>query len=210
MRTHEGAHPCIGALDVAPIVYLRAEDRELAVRRGARGREPARGRARRAGVPLRELARDPGPPRALPTSARAGSAALAERARAGELRARLRAAPAASDGGRDARRCRPPLVAFNLELAEPRSRAAQGDRGRDARGRRRAARRARDRRACSSERGVGQVSTNVQDPFAVPLRRSCARRARRPPTRGAHVRRGRAGRARARGGARRLSRRTSS
>ena len=30
MRAHEGAHPCIGALDVVPIAYLRKDDRELA------------------------------------------------------------------------------------------------------------------------------------------------------------------------------------
>ena len=30
MRVHEGAHPCIGALDVVPIAYLREDDRELA------------------------------------------------------------------------------------------------------------------------------------------------------------------------------------
>src|SRR5437667_239778 len=31
MRVHEGAHPCIGALDVAPVVYLRAQDQDYAV-----------------------------------------------------------------------------------------------------------------------------------------------------------------------------------
>ena len=30
MRVHEGAHPCVGALDVVPVVYLRSADRDLA------------------------------------------------------------------------------------------------------------------------------------------------------------------------------------
>jgi glutamate formiminotransferase len=30
VRSHRGVHPCIGSLDVVPVVYLRAEDRALA------------------------------------------------------------------------------------------------------------------------------------------------------------------------------------
>src|SRR4051794_40326780 len=32
MRRHEGAHPCVGALDVCPVVWLRADDRDTAGR----------------------------------------------------------------------------------------------------------------------------------------------------------------------------------
>ena len=64
--------------------------------------------------------------------------------------------------------CRPPLVAFNLELAEPDLDAREGDRGRAARGRRRPAG-VRAIGVMLDRAATAQVSMNVQDPFAVPL-----------------------------------------
>ena len=167
MRTHEGAHPCIGALDVVPIAYLRKDDRELAhdealavanrlaaeldlpvfvygeLATADHRRERAFFReggvnALSARMASGELAPDFGPPRMHPT---AGAALVA---------------------------ARPPLVAFNVELgtgdldvakqiaAEVRE-AGSGLPGVRAIG------------VKLATRGVAQVSTNVQDPFAVPL-----------------------------------------
>ena len=48
LRTHEGAHPRIGAADVVPIVPLRPEDLEPRTRGGASGGRADRSRARAA------------------------------------------------------------------------------------------------------------------------------------------------------------------
>ena len=166
MNRHEGAHPHVGALDVAPIVHLDAAGRgaacaEALVLGDLLGRELelpvliygalAGGRTRselREGGPeglarrLREgdLAPDFGPPRLHP---RAGAALVG---------------------------ARPPLVAFNLELAAPATVAIARD----------VARTIREGgpeglpgvRAIGLElasRGVAQVSCNVEDHRATPL-----------------------------------------
>jgi glutamate formiminotransferase / 5-formyltetrahydrofolate cyclo-ligase len=169
IRSHNGAHPCIGALDVVPVVYLRAEDRgtardeALAVANRLAGEldlpvflygelasaPERRERAffREGGLDQlmerldqRELEPDFGPPRAHPT---AGATLVA---------------------------ARPPLVAFNLELATD-----------DVEMARRIAARVREAggglpgvRAIGvrlERQGAVQISTNVHDPFEVPLRR---------------------------------------
>ena len=160
LRSHTGAHPRIGAVDVAPIVYLNEEDRgaacaEALVLAGALGAELdlpvylygalAGGRTRaelRRGGPgaLAELPPDFGPDHMHPT---AGATLVA---------------------------ARPPLVAFNLELAPPATQVQA----------REIAARIREGgpeglpgvRAIGlwlEERGVAQVSTNVEDHRAVPL-----------------------------------------
>ena len=168
IRRHDGAHPCIGALDVVPVVYLRAEDRAiardeaLAVANRLAGElelpvflygelassseRYERAHFRDGGLQQlverlerRELEPDFGPPRAHPT---AGATLVA---------------------------ARPPLVAFNLELATDDVEVA-----------RRIASRVREAggglpgvRAIGvrlPEQGVVQISTNVHDPFEVPLR----------------------------------------
>jgi glutamate formiminotransferase / 5-formyltetrahydrofolate cyclo-ligase len=162
LRAHSGAHPRVGALDVAPIVYLREEDRGPACAEalvlgdelGAELELPvylygalAGGRTRaelRRGGPgaLAELPPDFGPARMHVT---AGATLVA---------------------------ARPPLVAFNLELAAPacevlareiaakiRESGSEGLPGVRAIG------------LWLAERGVAQVSTNVEDHLAVPLAR---------------------------------------
>jgi glutamate formiminotransferase len=168
IRKHRGVHPCIGVLDVVPIAYLRPEDREtaldeaLAVANRLAGEldlpvflygelasaPDRRERAyfREGGVSLlaerlarREVEPDFGPPRMHPT---AGGALVA---------------------------ARPPLVAFNLELATEDIEAARS-----------IARRVREQggglpgvRAIGvrlERQGTVQLSTNVHDPFEVPLR----------------------------------------
>ncbi len=89
MGRHEGAHPCIGALDVCPVVWLRPEDREAA---RAEALAAARGIAAAAGVPVflyGELASHAVPSRAGLLSRRgAGGAAPAAQLRRAAARFR--------------------------------------------------------------------------------------------------------------------------
>lgn len=166
LHKHEGVHPRVGALDVAPIVYLSEHDRGaacaealvLADRLGdelelpvflygvlADGR--ARAEIRRGGpdalaqrIDRHEIRPDFGPPRLHPT---AGATLVA---------------------------ARPPLVAFNVDLAPPadletaRSIAARiregGTEGLPA---------VRAIGLHLAHQGVAQVSTNIEDPLRTPL-----------------------------------------
>jgi glutamate formiminotransferase/glutamate formiminotransferase/formiminotetrahydrofolate cyclodeaminase len=112
---HEGAHPRIGAIDVAPIVYLRDRDRGAACAEalvlgdvlGERLELPvflygalADGRTR---AELR----------------RGGPAALLERLATGELRPDFGPPRLHPTAGAVLVAARPPLIAFNVELAPP-------------------------------------------------------------------------------------------
>jgi glutamate formiminotransferase len=169
IHRHLGVHPCIGTLDVVPVVYLRSGDREtardeaLAVGNRLAGEldlpvflygelasaEERRERAffREGGIgqlaerlESREVEPDFGPPRPHPT---AGGALVT---------------------------ARPPLVAFNFELDTNDVDAAK-----------KIAARVRERdgglpgvRAIGvalERQGTVELSTNVHDPFQVPLRR---------------------------------------
>jgi glutamate formiminotransferase len=113
LRTHEGAHPCIGAADVVPVVALAPSDRE-------RARECALVLAGRIGTELDlpvflygDSAQDRGPA----FFRRGGPAELQRRIDAGEL------APDFGPAGLDERAggaivgARRPLIAFNVNLA---------------------------------------------------------------------------------------------
>lgn len=172
LRRHEGRHPRVGAIDVAPIVYLDEGDRGAACAEalvlgdlfgdqlkvpvflyGALAQGRTRAELRRGGPSaLAELTPDFGPRRLHPT---AGAALVAARA---------------------------PLVAFNIELAPPatfeqaqdaaaaiREGGAEGIPGVRAIG------------LWLDERGVAQVSTNVEDHRSVPLKDVVAAVARRAP-----------------------------
>jgi glutamate formiminotransferase/glutamate formiminotransferase/formiminotetrahydrofolate cyclodeaminase len=168
MRVHEGAHPCIGALDVAPIVYLRGEDRRLACDEAL---AVANRIAGELDVPVflyGELAgSEERGERAYFREGGIGS--LAERMAAGELEPDFGPGRPHPTGGATLVGCRPPLVAFNVELegsdlvtakkiaAEVRE-GGGGLTGVRAIG------------VVLERRGICQVSTNVHDPFAVPLR----------------------------------------
>jgi glutamate formiminotransferase len=167
LATHTGIHPRVGAVDVAPIVYLSEEDRGAACAEalvladrlaeelelpvflyGALADGRTRAELRRGGpemlarrIAAGELAPDFGPRRLHPT---AGAVLVA---------------------------ARPPLLAFNVELAPPATLAQARD----------VAARVREGgpeglpgvRALGlwlEHRGVAQVSTNVEDHRAVPLR----------------------------------------
>lgn len=164
MNAHEGAHPCIGALDVCPLVWVGEPER------GA-GRDLALDVARRIaslGVPVflyGELASD-AERRERAFFRRGGIAALRERMASGELAPDLGPGEPHPTAGATLVTARPPLAAFNLELdtADVEVAAAIAARLREAGG------------GLPGVRAVGialgdraQVSTNVHDPIAVPL-----------------------------------------
>ena len=185
LSTERGIHPHVGALDVAPVVFLDearrglacAEALAVAERLGEEAGLPvflygilAGGRTRaflrRGGLPeltrrihAGELTPDFGPPRPHPT---AGAVLVA---------------------------ARPPLVAFNVELAPPaslddaraiaaaiREGGAEGLPGVRALGLR-----------LSEQGGIAQVSTNVEDHRAVPLAAVAAAVARHAPVAGCEL-----------------------
>jgi glutamate formiminotransferase/glutamate formiminotransferase/formiminotetrahydrofolate cyclodeaminase len=167
MRTHEGAHPCIGALDVVPVVYLRAEDKETAI-------DEALAVANRLGGELDlpvflygTLATD-ADRRERAYFREGGVGALEERFMSGELEPDFGPRRLHPTAGATLVACRPPLVAFNLELAEADLDAARAIAAalREAGG------------GLPGVRAIGvrldsadaiQVSVNVHDPIAVPL-----------------------------------------
>jgi glutamate formiminotransferase / 5-formyltetrahydrofolate cyclo-ligase len=160
-----GEHPHVGALDVAPIVYLEAQDRGAACAQalvvgGRIGEE--------LGVPVflyGELADG----RTRAELRRGGTAGLRERIEQGELRPDFGPVRLHATAGATLVAARPPLVAFNLRLSPPatvvdargiaaliREDGAEGLPGVRAIG-----------VALSGE--VAQVSMNVERPFDVPL-----------------------------------------
>ena len=164
---HPPLHPHVGAIDVAPIVYLDAERRGaacaealvLADRLGHELDLPVLLYGALAGGRTRAELR------------RGGPAALAERIRAGEVRPDFGPATPHPTAGAALVAARPPLVAFNLELAPPatvddarriasliREGGAEGLPGVRAIG-----------LALPARGGVAQVSTNVEDHLATPL-----------------------------------------
>jgi glutamate formiminotransferase len=166
MRKHDGAHPSIGALDVCPVVWLVEGDRDAA-------REAALSTAREIGADLKvpvflygELAsRESHRERAFFRSG--GLVELTRRVGSGELRPDFGPKEIHPKAGATLVTARPPLAAFNVELAEADIAVA-----------REIASRLRESggglpgvRAIGIDLGKGhtQVSTNVHDPGAVPL-----------------------------------------
>ena len=167
MRSHDGAHPCVGALDVVPIVYLSEGDRANAF-------DETRAVANRLAGELElpvfmygELASTP-ERRERSYFRDGGVAGLAERMRDDDLAPDFGPRRLHPTAGATLVAARPPLVAFNVELdcsdlEIARSIAAE-IRERDG--------------GLPGVRAIGiavgrddgcQVSTNVQDPFRVPL-----------------------------------------
>ncbi len=179
LREYGGSHPCVGVLDVAPVVYLDAE------RRGAACAEAlvlADRLGHEASLPVflyGELAGG----RSRADLRRGGFERLAERVSAGEVSPDFGPRRLSPQGGASLVAARPPLVAFNLELAAPA----------DVETAREVASRIREGaetglpgvRAIGIELpargGVAQVSVNVEDHVAVPLARLVDEVARRAP-----------------------------
>jgi glutamate formiminotransferase len=165
---HVGIHPRVGAIDVAPIVYLEPDDRgaacaEALVLGDLLGDEldlPVFLYGELSGGRTRAELR------------RGGPANLAERVKSGELRPDFGPRRLHPTAGAVLVAARPPLVAFNVELAPPatlenaRAIAARiregGPEGIEA---------VRAIGLWLDARGVAQVSTNVEDHRAVPLAR---------------------------------------
>jgi glutamate formiminotransferase len=168
LNAHEGIHPRVGAIDVAPIVYLDPADRgaacaEALVLGDLIGDELA--------LPVflyGELARG----RTRAELRRGGPAKLANRIQAGELNPDFGPHRLHPTAGAVLVAARPPLVAFNVELASPatledaRSIAARiregGTEGLES---------VRAIGVWLAGRDVAQISTNVEDHRSVPLAR---------------------------------------
>ena len=165
---HDGLHPCVGALDVMPVVHLDDQ------RRGAACAEVLTAAARVGGeleVPVflyGQLATRP-EHRERADLRRGGRRALAARIETGELVPDFGPARAHPTAGAVLATARPPLVAFNVDLesddaelakaiaADIRESAPGGLAGVRAIG------------LPLAERGRAQVSTNVHDHRATPL-----------------------------------------
>ena len=169
LHRYAGVHPCIGVLDVVPIVYLRMEDREA-----ARGEALAIGNRLAGELELPvflygELATSP--ERSERAHFREGGVSLlAERMARREIEPDFGPPQVHSTAGGVLVAARPPLVAFNFELDTDDLQTAK-----------KIAARVRERggglpgvRAIGvvlERQGVIELSTNVHDPFEVPLRR---------------------------------------
>jgi glutamate formiminotransferase / 5-formyltetrahydrofolate cyclo-ligase len=164
MTLHDGAHPCVGALDVCPVVWVGERDR-------ARARELALEAAIEIsdqGVPVflyGELASDERR-RERGHFRRGGLAELTERMRSGELRPDFGPPEPHPTGGATLVTARQPLAAFNLVLDTDDVEVAHAV----AAGLREAGGGLGGVRAVGIDLdGRAQVSANIHDPVAVPL-----------------------------------------
>jgi glutamate formiminotransferase len=163
---HEGVHPRVGVLDVAPIVHLDSDSRGAAV---AEALVLADRLADELALPV-FLYGELGGGRTRADLRRGGPAELARRLRDGELKPDFGSPALHPTAGAVLVAARPPLVAFNLELAPP---ATLDDARAVA-----AAIREGGSDGLPGVRAIGvwlgrrsraQVSTNVEDPAATPL-----------------------------------------
>lgn len=166
MRSHEGAHPCVGALDVAPVVYLAPSARDRAERSALEAGE----RIGALGVPvfLYGYLATSGERRERAHFRGGGLDTLARRMDAGELRPDFGPSHPHPSAGATLVTARPPLAAFNLELE-----GIGLEQGRRiAADLREAGGGLEGVRAIALDLGSGviQISTNVHDPISVPLR----------------------------------------
>jgi glutamate formiminotransferase / 5-formyltetrahydrofolate cyclo-ligase len=179
LRTHGGLHPHVGALDVAPVVYLADEDRGGATATAL----TAAALIGELGIPVflyGDLATDESR-RERADIRRGGPAVLAERVAAGELTPDYGPAEVHPSAGATLVTARPPLIAFNVELAtddvelakriaaELREGSGTGLPGVRAIG------------LMLDARDCAQVSMNVHDHTAAPLADLVARIQRRAP-----------------------------
>ena len=167
LRRHAGLHPHVGAVDVAPVVYPTPAERGAAC---AEALTAAALIGDEVGLPVflyGELATDPSNRERADLRA-GGVGALAERVEQAKLRPDYGPAHVDPRSGAVLVAARPPLVAFNLDLATDDVEVARG-----------IAARVRESgggfagvRAIGlylPSRGRAQVSMNVHDPYAVPL-----------------------------------------
>jgi glutamate formiminotransferase / 5-formyltetrahydrofolate cyclo-ligase len=157
---HEGAHPRVGAIDVAPIVYLDDADRGAAT---AEALVLADMLADRLKLPV-FLYGDLASGRTRAELRRGGLPALAQRIADGEQRPDFGPRDLHPTGGAVLVTARPPLVAFNVELEQ--SATLEDARNIAALIREGGAEGLSSVRAIGiwlTHRGIAQVSTNVED-----------------------------------------------
>jgi glutamate formiminotransferase/glutamate formiminotransferase/formiminotetrahydrofolate cyclodeaminase len=173
LRTPRGLHPHVGALDVCPVVFLDEERRGAAILE-ALAVGDALGRL---GLPV-FLYGELGDGRTRADVRRGGVAALTERMAAGELRPDFGPDRPHPTAGAVLVAARPPLLAFNVELAPPATveharaiAAAIREGGRDGLPGVRAIGLGLEHAEGLAAGGevVAQVSCNVEDHRAVPL-----------------------------------------
>jgi glutamate formiminotransferase / 5-formyltetrahydrofolate cyclo-ligase len=178
VSAHDGLHPHVGALDVAPIVYLSDDQRGAAVAEAL----TAATFIGELGIPVflyGQLATDPSRVERADLR-RGGPVALGERIASGELEPDYGPAELHPTAGATLVTARPPLIAFNVELATAdvevaRAIAAQiresggGFPGLRAIG------------LLLEQSGRAQVSMNVHDHTSAPLAQIVARIAARAP-----------------------------
>jgi glutamate formiminotransferase / 5-formyltetrahydrofolate cyclo-ligase len=163
---HEGIHPRVGAIDVAPIVYLDPADKGAACAEALVLADLLGNQLELPVFMYGELAQG----RTRAELRRGGPTTLAQRIEAGELRPDFGPRRLHPSAGAVLVAARPPLVAFNVELASPatvedakaiaariRDGGSEGLPGVRAIG------------LWLGARGVAQVSTNVEDHRRVPL-----------------------------------------
>lgn len=171
MGQHQGAHPCIGALDVCPVVFLSPGGREEAE---VEAMVAAEAIAERLEIPVflyGDLATSP-ERRERAYFRRGGLPELGRRMRAGELEPDRGSSEPHPTAGATLVTARPPLTAFNVELDTPDREVATAV----------AVELREAGRGLPGVRAIGielpgehsQVSTNVHDAAAVPLARVVA------------------------------------
>lgn len=166
LARHEGAHPRIGALDVAPIVYLDEGERGAACAEALVLGDLI---AHELKVPV-FLYGPLAPGRSRAELRRGGPGQLAQRMLTGELRPDFGPPELHPSAGATLVAARPPLVAFNFELAPPATledARAIAARIRDGGSEGLASVRAIG--VSLARRGIAQVSINVEDPGITPL-----------------------------------------
>jgi glutamate formiminotransferase len=165
---HSGVHPRVGVLDVAPVVYVREADRGAAC---AEALVLGEDLASELGLPV-FLYGSLASGRTRSELRRGGPRAMAARLESGELRPDFGPARLHPRGGAVLVGARPPLVAFNVELAAPAT--LEDARAIAARVREGGAEGIHGVRAIGltlASRGIAQVSFNVEQPSATPLAR---------------------------------------
>ena len=162
----QGVHPRIGAIDVAPIVYLRQADRGAACAEALLLGDLLGEELKLAVFLYGELAQG----RTRAELRRGGPDTLARRMRAGELQADFGPGQPHPSAGAVLVTARPPLVAFNVELAPPATReTARAVAGAIREGGPEGLPQVRALGVWLEHRGVAQVSMNVEDHTRVRL-----------------------------------------
>lgn len=166
MTKHEGLHPCIGALDVCPLVHLTPQDARVVA---SAALSVAERLASELAIPVflyGELATAP-ERRERAAFRHGGLPALTRRMERGEQLPDFGPARPHPTAGATLVGSRPPLVAFNVELDTPDLEIAReiADRVRESGGGLPGVRAI----GLTLSSGRAQVSTNVHDPYRVPL-----------------------------------------